>query len=194
MTRCRAKMIDGSRVTFEHHDRGLIDRLAKSDAEDVYAVELIGEGFHVWSEVSRWASHPIDQSRNVALCHHLERSGVDTATVEYRTENRDPTQGVLGWWWTPLFPPVLREEPASINPGILTYMRTPAEQEVLRLSKMLSAECAMTKELQRRLQDRAEPTWLMTNAGAEVLASAKYRDESMRETLAAIWRAMEKAR
>lgn len=164
--KCRAKMIDGSPVTFEITPEEVVDR----DGHPHLQQDAIGEGFFVRSvPYAYWGGVKYrDDRMRVAL----ECSGVDTATVEYvesyvqhRADSRMPSD--LRPNWEPLFPPVVKQpmltgEPKSYLPGAITYIRI------------------------------VEPTQAMIEAGwAALLDSPLYGEP--RKAIQMIWRAMEKA-
>lgn len=229
--KCRARMIDGSWVTFERHVRDVVERdayRAITGTTDwpyglllsVLITEFVGEGFHALA-VTKWGGNygSLEEASSWRTRDELlilERSGVDTATVEYWQEGNwqahqhmmfsDGSPDQHKRWqmdgnWVPLFPPVLREEPETIAPGSLSYMSV---GEVEGLRKMLNAERRVTVELKRRLEAGGEPTFDMVAAGAAKLHDvlqdvAISRGEVMPrdgygEAIRAIWRAMEKTR
>lgn len=213
--KCRAKMINGDPVTFERHDRGLIREASTSSNEkDAYAIELLGEGFHVWSEVSRWAAEPIARSREVALRHHLECSGVDTATAERwdpdgLTPFGDFSRGVayVGRW-EPLFPPVSRTPTMDRLTHDLSFVERLSVKDIMytgqemeRVCKMLESERAMNRELMRRLGAEGLCTEAMIEAGYHKWRELDLQNGrscvttwGLRQTIEQVWRAMEKAR
>lgn len=145
MIKCRAKMIDGSPVTFEWHDLGgLLYRDTKTGLEGIcgpYTVDMIGEGFFVRIEGGIFTEARFG---NIWLEHcrlALEHAGVDTATAQQWDEDiwnqissywEGTTQrcrGTLGAW-VPLFPPVVHEKPSTQAPGPIWHSQfetVPAE-------------------------------------------------------------------
>ncbi len=171
MTRCRAKMIDGSPVTFEFHDRGpLLEdidgtvwlRRYHATSAPVHVSEMIGEGFHVVSVVpdqwdDRFGSPAAKRQHFDRIA--LERSGVDTATVERWEEGVQPRSG----WWVPMFP-------------IPTYDNKPISS---------------WSEAQARC---VEPTGDMVRAGISTLLENMRTNVPIDVNMMRVWRAMEKAR
>jgi len=117
---CRARMIDGTPVTFEHIDLGNV-------AAGIYGVDMIGHGFHV--RALSWASDY--KARTEMDRRELERAGVDTATVEYLDSYSEHR---LHPWlssdlrpnWVPMFSKesvwgIDWSKPASLAPGTMTY-------------------------------------------------------------------------
>lgn len=102
--RCKAKMIDGSPVTFE-----MVEYQVEVDSHPYLRTECSGEGFFVRSSTyAYWGGEAYRKSR-IKLA--LERAGVDTATVEYEENFYQPDQpiGSIRWGdlrWVPLFLPV----------------------------------------------------------------------------------------
>ncbi len=127
MIKCRAKMIDGTPVTFEHHDCGPV--YSPEIQQNVLRSAYTGEGFYVVSDVpgmSHSTEWRLSRDR-----YALERCGVDTATVERWEPGRHhvrwaPDNNDLYWVdgrWEPMFPPSpeLKREPATPMPGTITY-------------------------------------------------------------------------
>lgn len=111
----RGKMVDGSPVTFESIDLGLV--YPKSGPPSVagsYITDFVGEGFHVRSEIMNiWRDDLSPEHLLYFYRRALEQSGVDTATVE--REGR----WIAGWGkdrcdveWEKIWPTVTRfDEP-----------------------------------------------------------------------------------
>ncbi len=180
---CRAKMCDGTPVTFEWEDRG--ECWARPGDPIFLVTEMIGHGFHVVSRVPY-------NLQNVAYRHDrvrsaLEHAGVDTATVEYESGfYDDQPPGPSRYWragdtwvnrrWVKMFP-VVKEEPASLMPGPIFYR----DSEIYRLAAMLE-----------------HPTERMIEAGYDKWLELEVARSPTRvgahAMICAIWRAMEKAR
>ncbi len=105
--KCRAKMCDGSPVTFDCEDHGVVPL---DGLRDCHLTTFIGDGFFVRSEYrSIWDDRFGSDAEHRAHVDRLalERSGVDTATVE-RWEIT-PVCGQNGeafpcGRWVPVFP------------------------------------------------------------------------------------------
>ncbi len=117
--------------------------------------------------------------------------------------------------WVKMWP-ALKEEPATFRTSIpagqwrepngsksVPWQFYPYESEVHSLKKMLGAERRMNNELRKRLSALPEPTLDMIACGAAVLHDQAIEKATLRrgvvefplrETIMAIWRAMEKAR
>lgn len=131
--KCRAKTITGQPLTFEITPEEVVDR----DGHPHLQQDAIGEGFFVRSvPYAYWGGVKYrDDRMRVAL----ERSGVDTATVEYLDARPEIDLVRFGrsddaGCWLPLFPPVVKQPvPAYPNETIkswgeaqrVEYMRTP---------------------------------------------------------------------
>lgn len=170
MMQCRAKMIDGSPVTFDWIDHGGL-RWVPSESDNSgwgapYFTEMVGHGFEVWS-MWRGYSQDTPYDRIEADRRALERSGIDTATVErWEPEVARLPTGVKFSYadcWVPVFPPVLKEAPASLMPGMITYIN-------------------------------AEPTAEMMDAGMAEGMACWAQSIGNRETVRRVWCAMEKTR
>lgn len=203
--KCRAKMIDGSPVTFDWGPELCEDR----EGHPYIRRECIGEGFFVVTESYAYGEGENGRIKNMRLA--LERAGVDTATVEYWS---DQARGALGFAppgaWIRMFAPdtwYLEAMSEPLKPGI-NWMRSDLEVENARLAKMLAEERGKVAELQERLKEPPRVEWLgdgislaMIEAGYEearicdieftrnVMMGAK-----LRHSIARIFRAMEKAR
>lgn len=126
MIKCRAKMIDGSPVTFD-----LLPEETVTVGEHPHIQrECIGHGLHVVS--SSYAYWGGTAQRYEAMRSAIERAGVYTATAEMwklhpdgvltRVEQKKP--GIISFEcgrWVRLFPPMVRGEPCDMNPGGLGY-------------------------------------------------------------------------
>lgn len=183
----RARMVDGSPVTFESTDLSLMYELSENwedglTPDPVYAkrfrffrpvhvTEFVGEGFFVrsiWDGMAQYlkSDDPIGYHRMAFDRSMLERSGVDTATVEYldcllehRFDRLMPSD--LREHWEPMWPQYYRHaanvppgpsifdppkglkgEPATAVPGGITYM---GEDELIT-EAMLANGCARLHE------------------------------------------------
>lgn len=165
----RARMVDGSPVTFESTDLGLMYELGENweggltpdpayakrfrFSRPVHVTEFVGEGFFVrsiWDGRAQYikSDDPIGYPRLAFDRNMLERSGIDTATVEYldcflehRFDSRMPSD--LREHWERLWSgPSLKGEPATVVPGSITYM---GEDELIS-EAMLANGCARLHE------------------------------------------------
>lgn len=186
----RAKMVDGSPVTFESIDHGGLKYRLNNDSElkvcPPYTTEFVGEGFHV---ISKWSGQAmyLDQDDLIGYPRlaydrwSLARSGVDTATVEYLDrflEHRfdRPIPIDLREHWERMWPePSLKGTPATFMPVTVTYMG----EDNLVTEDMLLAGAAMLEDMTVRHAtiDRGK-VW--------------FRSPSV--VVTNIWRAMQKAR
>lgn len=109
----RAKMVDGSPVTFEQIDWGGRNYVADDSKLMIgppYKTEYVGEGFHV---ISMWHGQPCPDTSSSSghrLTYDrwsLHRAGVDTSTVEFW--NRPYHGAISGMdYWERLWPRVTR--------------------------------------------------------------------------------------
>ena len=189
--KCRAKMIDGSPVTFEMTDRGKLFELG-ADGRDGFASEepfakwrhyrcvlvtdFEGEGFSVQCVTPYTESVEL---RAALERSHLERSGVDTATVEY-------AEPLVRSGWLPLFPPVPKH---------------PTLESVLYSEEQIRAYGFPRKPMHIRpgeavyISDHFEPDDAMINAGLLALDNVWNSQFCNRKNIVRlVWRAMEKAR
>lgn len=106
--RCRARMIDGTPVTFELKDHG---RVPLDGLRDCYLTTMIGEGLFIRSEF-----RPLGNATNRFEFDRatLERHGIDTSTVE-RWESWGAGEGV----WESMFEPRYRTSDSA--GGTISY-------------------------------------------------------------------------
>lgn len=153
--KCRAKMINGSPVTFNRYDLGL--QTYREEDDNILGIrhrvtEFVGEGFYVRSRV------PSDYGLSLRAVRDefaLKRSGVDTATVEYiegyaqhRFDSRMPSD--LRPNWVPLFPPSAGF--TNLWPGVISYMNiASADDMIIAEAKIVLTGLKATPETHRRL-------------------------------------------
>lgn len=178
----RAKMIDGTLVTFESHDLGQqMLTILYSDGLAIragYVTEFVGEGLYVRSECCGGPEQRREADRLA-----LEHGGVDTATVEVLEFSGD--------WWRPLWPnfwdgQTLRVPAPDENPG-----RDREDAEFLLGMRQTHA-------------GYGQPTEAMIAAGAAglhdilyselIVEAGRVRLRDYRGTAILLYEAMEKAR
>lgn len=139
MRQCRAKMIDGSSVTFEWGP----EEVVQIDGHPNIRVDCIGHGFHVRSESYAYDGGEALRFENMRAA--LRWSGVDTATVEYL--DYEKPERITGFLfrcrahWVPVFPPVLKEAPASRMPGMITYINAEPTAEMMEAGMAEGMAC-----------------------------------------------------
>lgn len=215
--KCRAKMIDGSPVTFEITAEEVVDRYGHPHLQQ----DAIGEGFFVRSvPYAYWGGIKYrDDRMRVAL----DLSGVDTATVEYWTDSVQPRNG----WWSLMFPPAYPNGPIKswaevqsrqpVGVSVAMEFECPTEidtydQKMAKAAKWARGEASARKAIYgtynlwaldllaglaedfvKTPAPSTEPTEAMTQAGWAALIDSPLYGEP-RKTIQMVWRAMEKAR
>lgn len=151
---CRARMIDGTPVTFDWTDRGPI----RSPHGDVYRTEIIGHCLHVLSETDRGVSAA---TRTAVDRAKLERSGIDTKTAVY--------QGKEDWCWWPLYPadddrPVIYSKVVHFGADA-PYPGDPAVPTPEMIERGARAILCLFKTSQRDAEACAGAVWHMMHSG-----------------------------
>lgn len=127
MRHCRAKMIDGTPVTFDALDWDN----TYPGRPNRWVTEYLGHGFGVISESPKHFDHPYRVERDRQA---LENAGVDIYTMEAKFDDE---------WVRVHSPPELKNEPALRAPSMLTYVNRPKAAEPTEGAKaMMDANLA----------------------------------------------------